>query len=70
MNIKCFQWLAIGARIALSITEMDFTQLILTLALVGLAYLLAGLWGRITEALAPDESILRGTRVAFARATV
>jgi hypothetical protein len=49
---------------------MDFTQLILTLALVGLAYLLAGLWGRITEALAPDESILRGTRVAFARATV
>ena len=31
MNIKCFQWLAIGARIALSITEMDFIELILTL---------------------------------------
>jgi len=54
MNIKCFQWLAIGARIALSITEMDFTQLILTLAVVGLAYLLgrllAYLLGRLVRA--------------------
>ncbi len=45
MNSKCFQWLAIGARIALSITEMDFTQSILTVALVGLAYLLGWLVG-------------------------
>jgi len=45
MNSKCFQWLAIGARLALSRTEMDFIDLILTLALVGLAYLLGRLVG-------------------------